>query len=73
MKGETAHFELILDMIAQGFVRVMHDSGVPIITEVLPVMNREQLIARSSDNEHNKGIEAAQACIDIIAWRRANP
>lgn len=73
MKGETGHYDLILDMLAQGFTRVIHDSGVPILVEVLPVMNMEQLIARSSDNEHNKGIEAAQAAIDIVAWRRANP
>lgn len=72
MKGETYHFELILQMIEQGFVRVMHDNDMPILIEILPALNMAQVEARSADNEFNKGYEAALATIDIVNWRRAN-
>lgn len=70
LKGETYHFELILNMIEQGFVRVMHDRDIPILIEVMPVTSIEQVIARAGDDDHNKGIEAALAAIEIIKWRR---
>ncbi len=73
MKGETFHFELILNMIEQGFVRVMHDHDLPILIEVLPVTTMAQVEARSGDNEFNKGYEAALAAIDIVKWRREHP
>ncbi len=73
MKGETFHFELILNMIEQGFVRVMHDNDLPILVEVLPVTSMEQVVARTGDNDNNKGIEAALAAIEIIKWRREHP
>ncbi len=73
MKGETFHFDLILRMIEQGFVRVMHDNDLPILIEVLPVTSIEHVEARTGDNDNNKGIEAALAAIEVIKWRRENP
>lgn len=73
MKGETYHFDLILQMVELGFVRAMHDNDMPILIEILPVTNMAQVEARSADNEFNKGYEAGLAAIDIIKWRRENP
>jgi 6,7-dimethyl-8-ribityllumazine synthase len=73
MKGETFHFDLILNMIEQGFVRAMHDNDIPILIEVLPVTSMAQVEARAGDNDNNKGIEAALAAIEIVKWRRENP
>ncbi len=73
MKGETYHFEMIADGCVQQFGRVMLDEGVPIIVEVIPVTTVDQLVARSKDDEFNKGIEAAMATAEIIAWRRKLP
>ena len=70
MKGETYHFELILQMIEQGFVRAMHDNDMPILIEILPVTSMDQVVARAGDNDNNKGIEGALAAIEIINWRR---
>lgn len=72
MKGETYHFDMIMNMCAEGFNRVMLEEGVPIIMEVLPISSNEQLEARSQDNSFNKGIEAAMATAEIIDWRRRN-
>lgn len=73
MKGETFHFDLILQMVELGFVRAMHDNDIPILIEILPVTTMAQVEARSGDNEFNKGYEAGLATIDIIKWRRENP
>lgn len=73
IKGQTYHFEMIVDTCTDLLGRVMYEYDVPVLMEVLAVMTKEQLIARSSDDENNKGIEAAVAAAEIVAWRRANP
>ena len=70
MKGETYHFDMIMDECMRGLGQVMLAEGVPIIVEVIPVTSVDQLVARSRDDEFNKGIEAALAVAEIIDWRR---
>ena len=70
MKGETYHFDMIMDECIRGLGQVMLEEATPIIVEVIPVTSVKQLAARSEDNEFNKGIEAALAAAEIIAWRR---
>ncbi len=70
MKGDTYHFEMISNECIRGLGQVMLSEGVPIIVEVIPVTNLEQLVARSGDDRFNKGIEAALAAAEIIDWRR---
>ncbi|MBI5794590.1 6,7-dimethyl-8-ribityllumazine synthase [Candidatus Uhrbacteria bacterium] len=72
MQGETKHFDMIMNMCADGFNKVMLGEGVPIIMEVIPVGNVGQLEARSRDDAFNKGVEAAIATAEIIDWRRRN-
>ncbi len=71
IKGDTFHFEMVMNMCSHGLNRVMLEEDVPIIVEVLPVTNIDQLIARSGDNENNKGLEAAIAAAEIIHWRKS--
>lgn len=70
VKGETLHFEMVANECMRGLGQVMMEENIPIIVEVLPVLKLEHLIARCGDNEHNKGIEAAIAAAEVIAWRR---
>ncbi len=72
MKGETYHFDMIMNMCVDGFNRVMLGEGIPIIMEVLPISSVQQLNARSQEDSFNKGIEAAMATAEIIDWRRRN-
>ena len=70
MKGETYHFDMIMDECIRGLGQVMLTEDVPIIVEVIPVSSVEQLIARSKNDHFNKGVEAALATAEIIDWRR---
>lgn len=70
MKGETMHFEMIIDETTRSFGELIRKYSVPIIMEVLPVTKEEQIIARCSNDNNNKGIEAALAAIEMIEWKR---
>ena len=70
MKGETMHFEMIIDECTRSFGEIMRSYTIPIIMEVLPVTKEQQIIDRCSLDKNNKGIEAALAAIEMIEWRR---
>jgi 6,7-dimethyl-8-ribityllumazine synthase len=69
VKGDTDHYEVLLQTNIRELGRVMYDYEVPIIMEILPVFKIEDAVARTM-GDGNKGIEAAQATIDIIALYR---
>jgi 6,7-dimethyl-8-ribityllumazine synthase len=72
IKGETDHYQVILDTCVRELGKVMYDFDIPVIMEILPVHSLNHLIERSS-GEQNKGIEAAHAAAEIIAWQRQLP
>jgi len=69
VKGDTLHFEMISNECMRGLADVMHEFRRPVVVEVLPVFEIEHAAARSADDEFNKGIEAAVAAIEMVAWR----
>jgi 6,7-dimethyl-8-ribityllumazine synthase len=70
VKGETYHFEMISNECMRGLGDVMHEFRRPVIVEVIPVTDIAHAAARAADDEFNKGIEAAVAAIEMVAWRR---
>lgn len=70
LKGDTYHFEMIIDECVRGLGEVSRRARVPIVNEILPVTELADARARAADDEFNKGIEAAAAAIEIIHWRR---
>lgn len=71
LKGETYHFEMVVDECVRGLGAVSRQYDIPILVEVLPCTSIDQLIRRTGADEFNKGIEAACAAAEIIAWRRS--
>lgn len=65
IKGETAHFEYISDSAMRGILEVGQKYGIPVSCGVLTTYTEEQAIARSGDNEENKGSEAAFTVIEM--------
>lgn len=69
LKGETDHYDVIVQTCIRELGKVMYDYEVPIIMEILPVHDIEHAIARTQGN-NNKGIEAALAAIELISLYR---
>ncbi len=66
IKGDTAHFEFISLGAAMGIQMASLETGVPIAFGILTTYTDEQAEVRSADNAHNKGREAALACIETV-------
>ena len=62
---------MISNECMRGLGEVMHEFRRPIIVEVIPVFEMKHAVERASDDENNKGYEAAAAAIEMIAWRQS--
>ena len=71
IRGETAHFDYVWQSASQGVLRVGLDSGKPAIFCVLTDDTIEQSRARSGGVHGNKGVEAAVACLKMLALKHA--
>lgn len=65
IKGETYHFELIVNQCARALMNLALEFNIPITFEVLAVYNLEQAKKRSMGNL-NKGVEAAKSLLETI-------
>lgn len=66
VKGETYHFEMIANESAHALMQLSIDYGIPVALEILAVFDKKQAEERSSDNDDNKGIEAAEAVLKTL-------
>jgi 6,7-dimethyl-8-ribityllumazine synthase len=66
IKGETAHFEYISDVVSKAIMQLNLEYNIPVTFGVLTAYTDEQAIKRSSDDENNKGREAAAAALEMI-------
>lgn len=67
IRGETAHFDLVANEAARGVADVGRDTGIPVIFEVLAVENLTQAEDRAGGAHGNKGWEAAEAVLSMVA------
>jgi 6,7-dimethyl-8-ribityllumazine synthase len=65
IRGETDHYDLVAGACANGIAQVALSSGLPVIFGVLATDTIDQALARSEDDETNKGIEAATAAVEM--------
>ncbi|MBB2202029.1 6,7-dimethyl-8-ribityllumazine synthase [Gluconacetobacter tumulisoli] len=70
IKGDTAHFEFISLGAAMGLMQASLATEVPVAFGVLTTYTDEQARVRSGADEHNKGREAAAACVESLALIR---
>jgi 6,7-dimethyl-8-ribityllumazine synthase len=66
IRGETAHFDHVCQQSARGIMDVSLRYSLPIGNGIITVENEAQAIARSSDDDKNKGYEAAIAAIELL-------
>lgn len=66
IRGDTSHYDYVCDQVSQGCQRVMLDQDLPIIFGVLTTENEEQAFARVGGSEGHKGMEAADAALEMV-------
>jgi 6,7-dimethyl-8-ribityllumazine synthase len=66
IKGDTAHFEYISLAATTGLMNASLATGVPLTFGILTTYTDEQAVVRSRDDAHNKGREAAAACLEAL-------
>ena len=71
IKGDTAHFEFISLASSMGLMTASLDINKPLSFGILTTYTDEQAEARSADDPHNKGREAAAACLLTVQALRA--
>jgi 6,7-dimethyl-8-ribityllumazine synthase len=70
IKGDTAHFEFISLGAVSGLMTVALASETPVSFGILTTYTDEQAEVRSADDAHNKGREAAAACLETALTLR---
>lgn len=67
IKGETDHYEVIVQQSAAGLRQVSLETGVPVANAVLTVHDLTQALERCGPGPANKGAEAARAAVEMAA------
>lgn len=65
LRGDTAHYDVIVNEVARGIGQSAQESGVPHAFGVLTCETLEQAIDRAGLKMGNKGFEAALAAVEM--------
>lgn len=66
IRGETDHYNVVVNESSKGIATVGLTTGVPIINAILTCDNVDQAIARAGVKAGNKGAEAAIATVEML-------
>lgn len=65
IRGATPHFDFVAGQAAAGIARVAHESGIPVIFDVLTTNTLDEALERSGSKAGNKGFDGAMAAIEM--------
>ena len=71
LRGDTAHYDVIVNEVARGVGQSAQETGVPHAFGVLTCETLEQAIDRAGLKMGNKGFEAALAAVEMANLKRA--
>ena len=71
LRGDTAHYEVIVNEVTRGIGQSAQETGVPHAFGVLTCETLEQAIDRAGLKMGNKGLEAAQAAVEMANLKTA--
>lgn len=66
IKGETTHDQYINQQVSQSLGQIALETRKPVAFGLLTCNNMEQAIHRSGGNVGNKGIECAEAALEMV-------
>jgi 6,7-dimethyl-8-ribityllumazine synthase len=73
IRGETTHDQHINRAVSVGLMEAGLHSGVPVMFGVLTCESLEQAIHRAGGNVGNKGVECAEAALEMVSLLRQLP
>jgi len=71
LRGDTAHYDVIVNEVARGIGQSAQETGVPHAFGVLTCETLEQAIDRAGLKMGNKGFEAALAAVEMASLTKA--
>ena len=71
LRGDTAHYDVIVNEVTRGIGQSAQDTGVPHAFGVLTCDTLEQAIDRAGLKMGNKGFEAALTAVEMASLRKA--
>jgi len=71
LRGDTAHYDVIVNEVARGIGQSAQETGVPHAFGVLTCETLEQAIDRAGLKMGNKGLEAALAAVEMANLKQA--
>jgi 6,7-dimethyl-8-ribityllumazine synthase len=71
LRGDTAHYDVIVNEVARGIGQSAQETGVPHAFGVLTCETLEQAIDRAGLKMGNKGFEAALAAVEMASLKAA--
>lgn len=71
IKGDTPHFDYVCQSVTQGMTSLNSDCDIPVIFGVLTVNEEQQALDRAGGCLGNKGAEAAEAALKMVAFNRS--
>lgn len=70
IKGDTPHFDYVCSSVTQGMTTLNADCDIPVIFGVLTVNEEQQALDRAGGALGNKGAEAAETALKMVALNR---
>lgn len=65
IQGETPHFDFVAGEAARGIMQVGLETSLPVTFGVITAGNEQQAVDRAGGPKGNKGVEAAEAAIEM--------
>lgn len=66
IRGDTPHFDYVCSETARGVGDVALTENLPVAFGLLTTDDLQQSLARSGDNQENKGVEAVAAALELL-------
>ena len=66
IRGETTHYEIISESVAQGLMQISIDTKKPVAFGLIATENLQQAEDRVSSSKLNKGREIAQSLVEML-------
>src|SRR5690606_33762687 len=70
IRGETSHYDYVCSAVERGCTELQLATRKPVVFGVLTTDNDEQAMDRAGGRHGNKGAEAAQVAIEMLALKR---